>query len=104
MIITFSPIRLDDGLSLARRGDCLVLNGESFDFAALPDGASLPLAAITSDRFADDVTRRMGVLHIPLLLPIRSGAAADARFPAPVAADRDGTIDLPRGAITKTLR
>ena len=102
MIVTFSPIRMDAGLSLVRRGDRLVVNGESFDFADLPDGGTLPREAIASDWFAGDVTRRDGRLHIPVLLPIRANAASAARFPQPVTKDTDGAIRLPRGAITKT--
>lgn len=102
MILTFSPIRMDAGLSLSRKGDCLTVNGEAFDFTALPEGATLPREAIASDWFADDVTRQDGELHLSILLPIRADAGPAARHPDPVTPDGDGRIRLPRGSITKT--
>ncbi len=102
MILSFSPIRMDAGLSLSRKGDCLIVNGEAFDFTALPEGATLPREAIASDWFADDVTRQDGQLRICILLPIRADAGPAARHPDPVTPDRDGAVHLPRGSITKT--
>ncbi|TNF60717.1 MAG: hypothetical protein EP307_08115 [Rhodobacteraceae bacterium] len=93
---------MDAGLSLSRKGDTLIVNGESFDFAALPEGALLPRGAIASDWFAGDVTRTEGTLRIAILLPIHAAASEAARFPVELRLDRDGVISLPRGAITKT--
>ena len=39
MQITLTPQRRDDTLTLTRSGDVLTINGEAFDFAAIPEGA-----------------------------------------------------------------
>ncbi|MCJ7874811.1 hypothetical protein [Phaeobacter sp. J2-8] len=62
MQITFSPMRSDARLVLSRVGDVLTLNGEAFDFSQLPEGATLPRAAVASDWLGSDVTRRAGKL------------------------------------------
>lgn len=101
MNITFSPIRADWPLTLERDGDAVVVNGERFDFAELPDGALLPRTAVAGDWLAGDVTRENGILHLSVLLPIGPDAAEAARFPEPLQSPADGPIALPEGAITK---
>lgn len=95
MHITFSPMRHDDRLDLTRKGDALIVNGEVFDFAPLPEGASLPAAAIASRWFAGPVHRIGGTLHLALLLPHGMPAPGETLFPAPVSAAQDGPIALP---------
>jgi len=95
MKITFHPMRRDTRLELERQGDHLRVNGETYDFSAVPDGASLPRAAVTGDWLADDVTRVGGVLHLAVILPIGKDANKKSRFPAPVRLRQDGPVPLP---------
>ena len=95
MIITFSPMRHDDTLSLSKSGDVLTVNGQAFDFSALPEGASLSCADIESVWFAGPVERRQGDLHIRLFLPHGPSAPEDTRFPAALACDTDGPVPVP---------
>lgn len=95
MILTFSPVRQDTPLTLHRKGDVLTINGEAFDLGPLPEGGSLPAAAIASQCFAGEVTRAGGVLHVTLILPHGADAPMEARFPVPMVPDRDGPVDLP---------
>ncbi|PRC05092.1 hypothetical protein CQ006_12285, partial [Pseudomonas cedrina] len=46
MIIKLIPQRRDDELVVSKRGDVLTINGESFDFRELPEGAALPSSAV----------------------------------------------------------
>jgi len=45
MHITLIPQRRATPLTVTRNGDILTLNGETFDFSPLPDGATLPREA-----------------------------------------------------------
>ena len=103
MQLTFSPIRSDASLTLSRTGDMLCVNGVALDFAALPEGATLPSAAVDSPWIIGDVTRLDGVLHIALLLPHGADMSDDIRFPAPIALSGDGPVTLPaHGAASAT--
>ena len=95
MKITFHPMRRDTRLKLERQADRLLVNGEAYDFSAVPDGATLPRAAVTGDWLADDVTRKDGVLHLAVILPIGKDANKKSRFPAPVTLSKDGPVALP---------
>lgn len=95
MNISFSPLRSDSTLTLSRQGEALILNGETFDFADLPEGARLPQQAIACDWFAGDVTRTNGALQITLVLPHGPQAPHATRFPQQVTDPADGAIPLP---------
>ena len=95
MKITFRPMRSEARLKLERQGDCLHINGAVYDFSALPEGASLPRAAITGDWLAEDVTRKDNVLHLAVVLPIGKNAPKKSRFPAQITLRKDGPIALP---------
>jgi len=96
MNITFSPMRRDDTLALSKSGDTLTINGEAFDFSGLPNGATLPRSAVSSDWIAGDIERDdAGVLNVPLLLPHGPGASDAAKFPEPITVADDGPISLP---------
>lgn len=95
MILSLSPTRSDDTLILDRRGDVQVINGEAFDFGPLPEGGTLPQAAVACPYLASDVTRTGGVLRLMLLLPLDPDAPDLARFPADVVVLQDGPITLP---------
>lgn len=95
MLIKLSPQRSDSQLTLERQNDTLIINGERFDFTELPDGATLPKAAIDSDVIISDVERINGVLHLTVLLPHGHNAPESTRFPAPITVTADGAIELP---------
>ncbi|MEQ8898430.1 MAG: hypothetical protein RID23_15195 [Roseovarius sp.] len=102
MKLIFSPIRAEGALTLVRSGDILTINGEPFDFAPLPPGATLPRTAVACPWIAGDVTRdAAGDLTVPLLLPHGAGAAEDARFPASLTLTADGPVPLPPHATEK---
>lgn len=96
MILHFSPIRMDDTLTVTRAGDVLTLNGEALDFGPLPPGGTLPRDVIASPWIAGDVTRDAnGVLTVPLLLPHGPDAPEAVRFPEPLVVGGDGPVGLP---------
>ncbi|MFY8310553.1 hypothetical protein ACOWPQ_18490 [Pseudomonas aeruginosa] len=100
MIIKLSPYAplpgSDERLVLARVGEVLTVNGQSFDFTPLPEGGELPAEAIGSEWFAGPVVRREGRLEFSLRLPLADGASAAARFPEPMLIESDGPVELPR--------
>jgi hypothetical protein len=95
MIITLTPMRRDDALTLHRAGDMLTVNGTPYDFGPLPEGGLLPRDAVGCDWLASDVTRRGGVLHLTLILPHGPDAAPETLFPAPIPVTADGPVALP---------
>ena len=98
MILTFSPVRMDQTLTASVAGDVLTLNGEALDFGPLMAGDRLPRAAIGSAWIGGDVTRDPGgVLTVPLILPHGTDADEETRFPAPITA-AGGPVSLPGGA------
>ncbi len=99
MQISFTPVRRDDTLLLSRTGDTLTINGEAFDFAAIPDGAILPRDGVTSDWLASDVERIDGVIHLTLILPHGADAPPETLFPQPVLAS-DGVVPVPPYTMT----
>ena len=94
MNISFTPMRLDSRLEVSKTGDVLILNGEEFDFSDLPEGASLPKAAVNSVWLASDVERSAGQIRLTLILPHGPGALPETLFPASTEPD-DGVIPLP---------
>jgi hypothetical protein len=95
MHITLTPVRLDTPLTLHRNGDVLTINGVTYDFGPLPEGAILPRAAVDCDWLASDVERIGGVLHLTLILPHGAHAPEVARHPAPITLTGDGPVTLP---------
>lgn len=95
MKITFSPSRMDTPLTLEKQGDVLTIQGEAFDFTPLPDGHTLPRAAVACDWLASDVTRVDGALQLALVLPHGPQAPQETLFPAPMILASDGPVDLP---------
>ena len=96
MKIILSPMRRDERLTLSKAGDALTLNDEVFDFIDLPNGATIPRSAISSDWFAGDVTRdETGELTVPLILPHGANAPEETRFPSPLENVADGPVVLP---------
>ncbi|MFD1330272.1 hypothetical protein [Mycoplana ramosa] len=95
MIIQFSPQRRSDSLSIQKIGDVLTINGEAFDFSALPDGATIPAGEIPCPFIEGAVDRVGGQLRIILVLPCAADAPQTRRFPAPIIDPADGPITLP---------
>lgn len=95
MLINLSPIRSGRTLEITKTGETLTMNGESFDFSQLADGATLPREAINCQWVCGDVERTNGELIIPILLPHGPNASEAARFPVPITVTKDGPIALP---------
>lgn len=95
MIIKLSPVRSDSELSVFRLGDMLTVNKVAFDFAQLPDGASLPAESVSSDYVLDPVERHDGKLIVTLRLPHAADAPESARFPVDIVDPAEGAVQLP---------
>ncbi|MCX5592013.1 hypothetical protein [Alcaligenes endophyticus] len=95
MKIHFESQRRDDSLDLSRQGDKLIINGQTFDFSVIPDGATLPASAVDCEFIAGDIERIDGVLHITLLLPHGPDASQAACFPQTIINPADGPVELP---------
>ncbi|WP_060507160.1 hypothetical protein [Pseudomonas sp. NBRC 111124] len=95
MIISFSPVRMEERLTLEVDGDVVVINGAPFDFTPLPEGATLPREAILSDWFPGDVERVDGELSLTVRLPHGANAPEATRFPSQATVIANGIVDLP---------
>ncbi|WP_113154796.1 hypothetical protein [Nitratireductor sp. OM-1] len=102
MFISFSPQRRDASLSLSRSGDVLTINGEAFDLSVVPEGATLPREAISSDWFAGPVERVGGELHISAILPHGPNPSQAVAFPQPITVNEDGPIAVPSDDLGET--
>lgn len=96
MKITLSPQRRDDTLEVIKADDTLTINGTSYDFSVIPDGAILPHDAVDCPWLASDVERIDGVLHLTLILPHGAEASYAVRFPTPLLNPLDGLLELPQ--------
>ena len=92
MIIQFCPQLRGDTLSLSRAGDRLIVNGDTIDLSATPDGAELPADAISNDWLVGTVRRIADVLHLTLILPHDADAPASASSLRQGVANRLGTV------------
>ena len=95
MLINFSPVRMDEQLTLVREGDILYVNGDSCDLGPLLEGATLPQSAIESDWFPGPVDRVNGELQLTVRLPHGAYAPESTRFPESIEVTGDGPIELP---------
>lgn len=95
MQIALSPQRRDGELVLSRSGDVLVINGESFDFTALPDGASIPEGIVPCPLILGAVERVAGQVRLTLILPHGDDPSPAVAFPIPISNPADGPIQLP---------
>lgn len=96
MHINLSPFRSDKSLSIEKLGNTFTINGVTYDFTALPDGATLPASAINCEFIVGPVERIDGVLHLTLLLPHGADASEAVRFPEPIINPPDGPLELPQ--------
>jgi hypothetical protein len=99
MRISFSPQRRDDTLLVSRTGDVLILNGEAFDFSALPEGATIPAGAVPCQWIRGPVDRVDGELRLTLILPHGPNPSAAVAFPEPVTVTDDGPIAIPHDEV-----
>jgi hypothetical protein len=95
MLINLSPQRREDILSISKTGDTLTINGVSYDFSQLPNGATLPREAIDCEWIVSDVNRVNGEIELTILLPHGANASHEARFPEPIIKNDDGQVVLP---------
>lgn len=96
MIIKLSPQRRDDLLEVVKTGQVLDINGEEFDFSAIPDGATLPRSAIDSEWFAGDVEMISGDLVVTLLFPNPANYSPAQAFPVDLVGVPDGPVAFPQ--------
>lgn len=102
MRISLTPMRRDTPLSLSRRGDVLTVNGVDHDLSGIPEGATLPRAAVAGDWLVSDIERVGGKLHLAVILPHGARAPAETLFPAPIEVTEDGPVQLPPYASEET--
>lgn len=95
MLINLSPIRRDAILSVSRKGDVLTINGDSFDFGPLPDGAIIPAGNVPCEWIVGPVERVSGQLRLTLILPHGPNPSAAVAFPSAIVNPPDGAIVLP---------
>ena len=95
MIINLSPQRRDDAISVVKSADILTINGEVFDFTALPDGATIPAGEVPCPWIVGPVHRVAGDLQLTVLLPVGPSPSQAEAFPDPIADPADGPIALP---------
>lgn len=95
MRISLFPQRRDDVLTVAKAGDVLTINNETFDFSDLLDGASIPADVIPCKWIVGPVDRVNGVLHLSLILPHGPSPSEGVAFPSPLDVEQDGPITLP---------
>lgn len=95
MIIKLSPRSADEQLSVEKFGSVLRLNGLSFDFSGLPDGATLPGEAVSSPWVDAPVERIDGELVVTLVMPHGVEAGQQSRFPVDIVNPADGRVPLP---------
>ena len=95
MLINLSSIRDDRTLEVSKVGDALTINGDTFDFSQLPDGATLPNEAIGCEFILSDVHRVNGEIELTILLPHGANASESARFPTPITMTTNGQVVLP---------
>ena len=96
MKIKLNPQRRDDQITVIKSGDTLTINGEAFDLSVIPEGATLPADAISSDYFSGPVERINGVLHLTLTLPHGANPVEAVAFPEDIINPPDGEIVLPK--------
>jgi len=87
MIITLSPMRHDDRITIHRMATILTINGVAYDVAD-PD---LACPWILGVPFQND-----GIWHVTVILPHGASAPSEARFPELITLVGDGPITLPQ--------
>lgn len=96
MLVSFSPQRRDDTLSVSKNGDILTINGDSFDFSTLPEGATIAAENSPSPWITGPIERIDGKLQLTLLLPHGPSPSNAVAFPEPLIDPEDGPLELPQ--------
>jgi hypothetical protein len=102
MRISLSPMRRDGALSVSKSGDILTINGEAFNFASLPDGATIPAGVVPCEWITGPVSRIDGDLHLTLILPHGPHPTQEQAFPEPIINPADGVIALSQNVEEET--
>lgn len=102
MIIKLSPVRSESPLTVVKYGDALEVNAVLLDFSQLPDGASLPAAAVGNEFVVAPIERINGELVVTLMLPHAADASEATRFPVDLH-PADGQVRLPGLDIVERL-
>ncbi|MBJ2271335.1 hypothetical protein JFT60_28580 [Pseudomonas sp. MF6772] len=92
----YSPIDPSATLEIKKRSDVLTINGERYDFRPLPEGATLPMEAISGTWISQPVRRVDGELIITIRFPVGPEATAAALYPADIINPPDGNVRLPQ--------
>lgn len=100
MKISFSPQRRDDSLTISKAGDIITINGESFDFSNVPDGATV--TDVPCEFITGPVDRIDGEIHLTLILPHGPNPSQSVAFPEPIPVIEDGPIPLPENSHVDT--
>jgi hypothetical protein len=95
MIISLSPQRRNDTLTVTKSGDVLTINGEDFDFTDLPDGETIPAGVVPCEFITGPVMRIDGDLHLTVILPHSANPPSSVTHPDPIIDPDDGPIPLP---------
>ncbi|RRY17925.1 hypothetical protein EGJ57_16370 [Brucella anthropi] len=93
--ISFSPQYSAVDVSLEKRGNALIVNGDELDFSDLPDGGEYPPEAIDNPSIVSSVTRVEGEIHATVILPYM--VPGHFETPPPITVTSDGPIALPEG-------
>lgn len=99
MIISFSPQRRDDALTLEKAsGDRIRINGALFNFNPLSEGDTIPAGTIPCDWIVGPVERIDGEVRLTLILPHGPNPSQAVAFPAPITPTEDGPVTTPHDA------
>ena len=96
MILTLSPVLSDEQTTINVQDDALTVNGQTFDFGPLAEGAALPAAAINSSLICGDVTRINGKINVTVRFAHVQDASEADRFPRPLTITKNGPVELPK--------
>ena len=102
MKISFTPVRSDLQFEASVSGDVLTIDGESFDFGPLPEGATLPKDDVGCPWLSSDVERIDGETCLTLMLPHGANAPEETRFPEMVIV-AEGAVVLPPYSVEPEL-
>ncbi|WP_309086376.1 hypothetical protein [Chelativorans sp.] len=97
MRISFSPQRRWATALVVEKtsGDRLRINGELFNFNAIPDGGTIPAGEIPCEWIVGPVERIDGEVRVTLILPHGPNPSHAVAFPEPITVTEDGPIEVP---------
>jgi len=96
MKIKLTPQRRNDDIELIKQGDILFINGESFDFSLLVEGARLPFGSVNCEYIIGDVYRVNNEIELTLILPYNTTHSEQRKFPKEILIFKDGIVELPK--------